>query len=106
MPEAPRNVTTAARAAFRPKTIAWTIVVGLLSAYSLSVMWTNILPTRHTLAATEQRLREVKHENEAYLTMLRHSDHEGELLERDPWTVQRILRDEFRMSKPGERIVR
>lgn len=88
------------------RTVGWTALVGVLSVYSLSVIWTNVLPTRNTLAATEQRLRELERENLAYESMLRRTELECELLERDPWTVERILRDEYRMSRPGELVVR
>ena len=84
----------------------WVMLVTALSVYSLSVVSSNVLPTRRVIAATEQRLRRLEAENAAHQRFLDAAERECALLRSDPWTVERALRDELHMSRPGEHIVR
>lgn len=87
-------------------TAAWAALVAGLSAYSLLTVWTNVLPTRRTLAATELRLQRLERQNESHERFLEAADRECEQLRYDPWTIERALRDELRMHRPGEQFVR
>ena len=77
-----------------------------LAAFAVSVLVTNILPTSRTISATEHRLERLESRNARLEDEIRDADHEAERLQSDRWAVERILRDEFRMTEEGERIVR
>ena len=78
----------------------------LLSCFAAWVFASNILPTSRTLSATERRLERLEQRNRRTEDNIRAADREAERLSGDTWTVQRILRDEYRMSEHGEVIVR
>ena len=86
--------------------IARWAVLSLLLGYSAAVFVTNICPTRRTLAKSERHLEDLEKRNVQIEERTRALDAEAEQLVRDPWTVERILRDEYRMSNEGEVLVR
>jgi cell division protein FtsB len=65
-----------------------------------------VLPTRAELAATERRLDRQRDENEKLRRRIAGLEDHADHLERDPWLTERILRDDLKMSAPGEVIVR
>lgn len=81
------------------------LTLGLL-AFSLSVLCGNYLPTRATTAATERALAEQRAENRSLAERIRAAEQRALLLERDPWTNERFLRDTLHMSRQGEVLVR
>jgi cell division protein FtsB len=97
-------------AARRPRArgshLLWALLVGALSAYSLVTIWTNVLPTRRTLAATERRLQRLDRENAAHERFLAAAARECDLLRSDPFTVERALRDTLNMRRAGEHVYR
>jgi cell division protein FtsB len=82
-----------------------TLVFALL-AFATGVVFGNVLPTRAVHAATERRLEEQRRANEAVRRRIAYLDEQATRLAKDPWLTERILRDELKMSAPGEVIVR
>lgn len=78
----------------------------LLLGFALSVLLGNYLPTRADTAATERALEDQRTLNHALAERIRRAEADAARIEHDPWTHERILRDELRMTRPGEVIVR
>lgn len=81
------------------------LTLGLLG-FAVSVVVGNYLPTRALTAATTRQLEAQRRENRESAERIRHAEAEAARLESDPWATERILRDEFRMTRKGEVIVR
>lgn len=77
-----------------------------LLGFALFVVVGNYLPTRADTASTIRGLDEQRRENRELAERIRRAENEAERLEKDPWSNERILRDELRMSKKGEVIIR
>ncbi len=82
-------------------------VVGLLlGGVTLAILIGNVVPTRARIAATQRALDAQHEENRRLGEERQRLEREAERLATDPWTVERVLRDEYRMSHPEELIVR
>jgi cell division protein FtsB len=81
------------------------LVVGLLT-FAAGVVFGNVLPTRAEAAATQRRLDDTRAENERLRRRIAALADDARRLEKDPWTTERLLRDEFRMSAEDEVLIR
>ena len=95
----------AERRPFPTATLRGLISIGLL-AYAAVVVTTNLLPTRKTRARTEQLLEQIERENAAHERAIDAAERETHALQTDAWAVERALRDEYNMSRPGELVIR
>jgi cell division protein FtsB len=82
-----------------------TLVVALLT-FAAGVVFGNVIPTRAELAATQRRLDDTRAENARLKQRIADLSRAAQRLEKDPWTTERILRDELKMSGEDEVIVR
>lgn len=78
----------------------------VLLGFAFSIVVTNYLPTRAATATSDRALEAQRAQNREYADRIRRAEAEAERLERDPWLHERILRDELRMSRQGEVIIR
>ncbi|MCE9634303.1 MAG: septum formation initiator family protein [Planctomycetes bacterium] len=77
-----------------------------LLGFAFFVVVGNYLPTRADTASTIRGLDEQRRENRELAERIRRAENEAERLEKDPWTNERILRDQLHMSRKGEVIIR
>ena len=77
------------------------LTVGLLT-FATAVVFGNWLPTMADAAATSRALDERQARNFALARRIRALEADAVRLEQDPWINERILRDELRMTRPGE----
>jgi cell division protein FtsB len=77
-----------------------------LLGFAACVIVGNWLPTRAATAATERAVEEQRRENRELAERIRRAEAEAVRLEKDPVLHERILRDQLRMSKPGEVLIR
>lgn len=80
--------------------VPW-VAIGLLLFTSVVVLG-NFLPTRARTAATARALARQDAANRGLAERIRAAEAEAVRLETDPWINERILRDELRMTRPGE----
>lgn len=84
-----------------------TTVVSLgLLLFAGTVVVGNVLPTRARLIATEKAVLEQERRNLALEDAIRAHELEAERLQHDPWTLERVLRDELRLAPEGDRRLR
>lgn len=81
------------------------VSVGLL-VFSVSVVFGNVLPTRARLIATDKAVQEQERENLALEDAIRADELRAHRLQHDPWTIERVLRDELRLAPADDRVVR
>jgi len=81
------------------------VVLGLLT-FSGVTLATNIVPTRDGLRATRRQLEEQERENRLTLERIDVLRDDADALTNDVWDIQRVLREEFRLTDEGEVQVR
>lgn len=89
----------------RPSLLKFGLALMLLGVTAV-VLWTNVLPTSRTLSGTRQRAARTEEHNAALEEEIRRLEAEADRLATDRWTIERVLRDEYRMGEAGELRVR
>lgn len=90
----------------RPRVVGVPLVTLALLAFAAFVVLTNYIPTRIETLATQNQLADQQAENEQLANRIRVAEMRTRTVETDRWTNERILRDELRMTRKGEAIVR
>lgn len=90
----------------RPRVVGVPLVTLALLAFAAFVVLTNYIPTRIETLATQNQLADQQAENEQLANRIRVAEVRTRTVETDRWTNERILRDELRMIRKGEAIVR
>lgn len=90
----------------RPRVVGIPLVTLALLAFAAFVVLTNYIPTRIETLATQNQLADQQAENEQLANRIRVAEVRTRTVETDRWTNERILRDELRMIRKGETIVR
>lgn len=77
-----------------------------LLGFAFFVIVGNYLPTRADTASTIRGLDEQRRENRELAERIRRAESEAERLAKDPWSNERILRDQLHMTRKGEVVIR
>ena len=77
----------------------------LLLAFSLTLLVTNILPTRRRLDQLETVGRELREENERLKRSTRRLDLEADAARDDPYYQERLYRKTYRYRADGEKVI-
>jgi cell division protein FtsB len=89
-----------------PRVLGVPVLTVALLTFATAVVLGNYLPTMADGAATLRAVERRQGENFALARRIRALESEAAALESDPWLNERILRDELRMTRPGEVPVR
>ncbi len=85
--------------------LRWIACAALVAA-GVALTVSNLVPIGTLRAATEEDLERQEQTNRRLEQRLLEVDAQTERALRDPWTNERMLRDEYRMSRPGEILVK
>ena len=81
------------------------VLVALL-AFCLLLLFRDILPARSQRRALEDQIEHLEARSIELEEECRHTEVFSESLRHDPTTIERVLRKEFRLSRPGEKVLR
>ncbi|MHC4470773.1 MAG: FtsB family cell division protein [Planctomycetota bacterium] len=81
-------------------------IIVVLLVTGVGVLLTNIVPTRGQLARLREDKERLREEVRLLEDQQRRLETYAEALENDPQSVERALRKTFRLTRPGEKVLR
>ena len=85
-----------------PRILGVPVLTVVLLTFAVAVVLGNYLPTMADAAATHRALDRQEERNALLGRRIQALEEEALALDQDPWVNERILRDELKMTRPGE----
>ena len=85
-----------------PRILGVPVLTVVLLTFAVAVVLGNYLPTMADAAATHRALGRQEERNALLARRIQALEEEALALDQDPWVNERILRDELKMTRPGE----